>query len=200
MSLLEIILLSTALGTDLFSVSIPIGMNRIRLRLILRAALVFAIFHITMILTGYYVGHWLGTVVQHVETYHITCPVAAVQDWASAIGALVLAALGANMVHENLFKKGLGVAASHPLEGFTLLLLAIGVSIDALAAGFSMGMLDVDLIVLSAILGVVIFSIAIVGLMLGRHFRNFIGARAELIGGLVLIFLGIHIFWTAVIA
>lgn len=197
MSLLELFVLSTALGTDLVSVAIPIGMNRIRFRIILRAAVVFALFHIVMILTGYHIGHWLGTVVERLGTYHIDWPAAAVQDWASVIGAMVLGALGAHMIRENLSDGGARTNVGHPLQGFTLMALAVSVSLDALAAGFSMGMMDVDLVKLSVILGTVIFLIAIGGLGLGRRFGRLIGKRAELVGGVVLILLGIHVLWTA---
>lgn len=197
MSVFELFVLSTALGTDLFSVAIPLGMNRVRLRVIFRSAAVFALFHIAMILTGYYVGHWLGLVVEHVGTYHIDWPAAAVQDWASAIGALVLAALGLHMVRENAAAGG-RESSGHPLQGMALVGLAISVSLDALAAGFSMGMMDVDLVKLSVILGAVIFGVAVIGLGLGRRLGRFIGGRAELVGGLVLITLGAHVFWTAV--
>lgn len=197
MSLLELFVLSTALGTDLFSVAIPIGMNRVRLRVIFRSAAVFALFHIGMILIGYHVGHWLGAMVEHVGTYHIDWPAAAVQDWASAIGALVLAGLGVHMIWENAAGAG-SPAKEHPLQGLSLVGLAVSVSLDALAAGFSLGMMDVDLVKLSIILGVVIFSVGIVGLGLGRRLGRFIGGRAELVGGVVLMLLGAHVFWTAV--
>ncbi len=195
--MLELFVLSAALGTDLFSVAIPIGMNRVRLRVIFRSAAVFALFHIGMILTGYYVGHWLGSVVEHVGTYHIDWPALAVQDWASAIGALVLTALGVHMIRENTAGAG-RPATGHPLQGLSLVGLAVSVSLDALAAGFSLGMMDVDLVKLSVILGTVIFCVGIVGLGLGRRLGRYIGGRAELVGGLVLMLLGAHVFWTAV--
>ncbi len=197
MSVLELFVLSTALGTDLFSVAIPIGMNRVRLRVIFWSAAVFALFHIGMILAGYYAGHWLGAMVEHVGTYHIDWPAAAVQDWASAIGALVLAGLGVHMIRENAAGTG-HPATEHPLQGLSLVGLAVSVSLDALAAGFSLGMMDVDLVKLSIILGVVIFAVGIVGLGLGRRLGRIIGGRAELVGGLVLMLLGVHVFWTAV--
>jgi putative Mn2+ efflux pump MntP len=197
LSVLELFVLSTALGTDLFSVAIPIGMNTVRLRVIFRSAAVFAVFHVAMILTGYYVGHWLGLMVEHVGTYHIDWPAAAVQDWAGAIGALVLTALGLHMVRDSTVAGGCATAG-HPLQGLTLVGLAISVSLDALAAGFSMGMMDVDLVKLSVILAVVIFGVAVIGLGLGRRLGRIIGGRAGLVGGLVLIMLGVHVFWTAV--
>ncbi len=196
MSVFELFVLSTALGTDLFSVAIPIGMNTVRLRVIFRSAAVFALFHIGMILTGYYVGHLLGAMVEHVGTYHVDWPAAAVQDWAGAIGALVLVGLGTRMIWENTGGNG-RPATGHPLQGMSLVGLAVSVSLDALAAGFSLGMMDVDLIKLSAILGLVIFLVGIVGLGLGRRLGRFIGGRAELVGGVVLVLLGVHVFWTA---
>ena len=198
MSLLELFVLSAALGTDLFSVAIPIGMNRIRLRMIVYAAAVFALSHVVMILTGYHLGHWLGSVVDHVGAYHINWPSASVQDWASAGGAVVLAGLGTHMIRENLSNGHPRSTTGHPLKGLTLIALAVSVSLDALAAGFSLGMMDVDLIVLSIILGTVIFFVGILGLGLGRRFGRLIGKRAEIIGGLVLVMLAVHIFWTAV--
>jgi putative Mn2+ efflux pump MntP len=197
MSGFELVVLSMALGTDLFSVAVPIGMNKVRRLVILRSALVFAGFHIVMILIGYYIGHWLGSIVEHVGAYHIECPAVSVQNFAAIIGALVLACLGINMVKDNMQSRQ-EVVTSSPLQGAALVLLAASVSIDALAAGFSLGMIDVDLLKLSLILGGVIFIIALLGLGLGRKLGRYIGRRAELIGGSVLTILGIHLLWTAI--
>lgn len=197
MSWFELVVLSTALGTDLFSVAVPIGMNKVRRLLILRSALVFALFHIIMILIGYHIGHWLGSIVEHVSAYHIDWPAVNVQNFAVIIGALVLVCLGVNMVKDNMQGRK-AVVDSSPLQGATLVLLAASVSIDALAAGFSLGMLDVDLLRLSLILGSVIFVIALLGLGLGRKLGHYIGRRAELVGGSVLTILGVHLLWMAI--
>ncbi|MBP2652681.1 MAG: rane protein yebN [Firmicutes bacterium] len=198
MSLLEVFVLSVALGTDLVSVAIPIGMNGVSRRTIFNAALVFALFHIVMILAGYYFGHCLGMMVEHVETYHINWPTAAVEDWTGALGALVLIALGVHMIKENFAGESTYKNATCPLEGLALVWLAISVSLDALAAGFSLGIMDVNLLKLSVILGLVIFGLAIIGLMLGRRLGHLIGARAELVGGGALLLLGLHVFWMAI--
>jgi putative Mn2+ efflux pump MntP len=195
-SFFELLVLSAALGTDLFSVAVPIGMNRIKLHVILKAAVVFALFHIVMILTGYNAGHWLGAVVEHVGAYHIDYPLLLVQNWASGIGAAVLTGLGLHMIKENLSPAGAETSSAGMLEGLSLAVLAVSVSVDALAAGFSLGMMDVDLIKLSIILGVVIFMIAVAGLVLGRRIGRYVGSRCELIGGLALLVLGLHILYT----
>ena len=153
-----------------------------------------------MLLLGYHAGHWLETMVERVETYHETWPMTAVADGASTIGALVLAAVGVNMVKQNITGGDRDRSLSHPLHGLALVVLATSVSIDALAAGFSMGMMEVDLVKLSIILGAVIFSIAVISLALGRKFGRLIGSRAELAGGLVLILLSAHALWKALLA
>lgn len=193
---LELLVLSIALGTDLFSVAVPIGMNRMKHKVILRAAVVFALFHIVLILTGYYVGHFLGSVVEHVGAYHSDYPFIAMENWASILGALVLMGLGIYMIRENVVGAVSNKNKAHPLQGLSLFMLAASVSIDALAAGFSMGMMDVDLVKLSFILGIVIFCIALVGLGVGRRVGRYIGGRAELMGGIVLVLLGMHVLWS----
>ncbi|GMB01365.1 manganese efflux pump [Pelosinus sp. IPA-1] len=196
MSSLEILVLSAALGTDLFSVAVPIGMNRMRRKIVFRAAVVFALFHIVLILLGYYIGHFLGAIVERVGTYHSQYSFIAMENWASILGALVLTGLGIYMIKENLEDTVPNKNKVHPLQGFSLIVLATSVSIDAFAAGFSMGMMDVDLLKLSVILGIVIFTIALIGLGLGRKVGRCIGGRVELLGGMILILLGLHVLWT----
>lgn len=196
MTSLELLMLSAALGTDLFSVAVPIGMNPMRRKIIFRAAVVFALFHIVLILTGYYIGNFLGAVVERFGSYHSEYPLLVMENWASILGALILIGLGIYMIRENIFAVESNQNKAHPLQGISLLVLATSVSIDALAAGFSMGMMDVDLVRLSFILGSVIFLIALFGLSLGRKVGRYIGGKAECIGGFVLALLGMHILWT----
>lgn len=196
MTSLELVMLSAALGTDLFSVAVPIGMSRVRRKVIFQAAVVFAVFHIVLILTGYYLGSFLGVVVERVGSYHSEYPLLVMENWSGIFGALVLMGMGFYMIKENMSDAVTRRNKVQPLQGVSLLVLAASVSIDALAAGFSMGMMEVDLVRLSLILGGVIFLIAVFGLSLGRKVRRYVGSRAEFIGGMVLTVLGMHILWT----
>ena len=128
MNFLELFVLSAALGADLFSVAVPIGMLGVRMKLVLRAAFVFAIFHIAFILSGYYGGHWLGQFVDHVSTYHLDYSFALVQNWAAVFGAIILIVLGIHMVRESLTGDQMQPNAS--LQGSTLLALAFSVSVQ----------------------------------------------------------------------
>lgn len=193
MSSVEIFFLSVALGADLFSVAVPIGMNRIRHRFVIRAAAVFALFHVAMIMGGHYLGVWLCRMVEHLGTDHFNCPTTVVENIAQGLGALVLAALGFEMILD-FFRDETEVLGSQILEGKALLIVAASVSIDALAAGFSLGMLEVDLWQLSLILGGVIFVIGLAGLGLGRSIARYLDGKAEVIGGSVLLLLAVHLF------
>lgn len=194
MGTVELLVLSTALGMDLFSVAIPIGMNRVGRMVILKASLIFALFHIAMLLSGYYIGNFLGAFVDKVSASSGSS-LLMMENCASIVGAGVLVGLGALMVKES-FSSGTGnVRRGDILNGWALVVLAFSVSVDALAAGFSFGMLEVDLVRLNLILGGVIFLISLIGLSIGRKAGRLLGERSVLLGGVVLIFLGSHILW-----
>lgn len=195
MTSVELFVLSMALGTDLFSMAIPIGMKPMGWRVVLRAATIFAIFHIVFILVGYYIGNFFGVMVERMGTYPSAWPMLAVENWASLLGAFVLASLGLYMMRESFQVGPEKQEKHHLLQGGALLVLAASVSVDALAAGFSMGMLDVNLVKVSLILGSVIFIIGVVGLRVGDRIGQYMGKRAELIGGSVLVVLGLHVLW-----
>jgi putative Mn2+ efflux pump MntP len=203
MSIVEIVALSVALGADLFSVAVPIGMTRVDWSRAAQSSLVFALFHIGMILGGYFIGHWLGGAVEQLGAHYFELKIVAVENCAKIIGAVVLALLGFYMIWERVSNNATTAAKrwlyfAKPLQGTALLMLALSVSIDALAAGFSLGMIDVDLVKLSAVLGGVIFLISLAGLGIGRKASTHIGAKAGIFGGVVLLLLGSRILWTLV--
>lgn len=192
---LELFIMSVALGMDLFSIAIPIGMNRLKKRVIIKASIVFATFHIIMLLSGCYIGGVLGKLIDRFGA-ESGLSVLMLGDWAGAITGVVLAGLGVKMIRESLVTQNIGhVQCNNPLTGMTLIVLAFSVSIDALAIGFGIGMIDVNLIKLNIILGSVIFIISLIGLNIGRQAGRFLGEYAERIGGFALILLGGQILW-----
>lgn len=198
MSSAEIFILSVALGMDLFSVAILIGMNHIKRRVIAKASFVFAIFHIVMLLAGYYIGRFLGGVVDRLGVYSGSS-VLIIENCASIVGAGVFVGLGILMLRESFSKEDkLKNKKKNPLKGWTLIVLAFSVSIDALAAGFSFGMMEVDLIKLNVILGSVIYAISTIGLSLGKQASKLLGERSEQVGGIVLILLGGNMLWNLI--
>lgn len=196
MSDTEIFVLSAALGMDLFSVAVPIGMQRVRLTAIFKASCVFALLHIVMLLSGYYLGDVCGAAVEWLESC-ASASALLVEDVASLLGAGVLVALGLWSLKESLGESGQAREyGAEMLRGWSLWMLAFGVSVDAMAVGLGLGMLEVDLVRFNAILGAVIFSIAAIGLSLGRKAGAWLGERAAQCGGVLLVGFGLHILWS----
>ena len=57
----------------------------------------------------------------------------------------------------------------------------------------SLAMLEVDLVLPSIIIGIVTAGMTLTGMLLGRRLQESVGKRAELLGGLVLIAIGLHV-------
>ena len=87
-----------------------------------------------------------------------------------------------------------------PSRGGTLVMLSVATSIDALGIGLSLGLLDVDVISASILIGVVSLILSIVGLLSGKFLNKQFGKIVEVIGGSVLIFIGLRIVVTHLMA
>ncbi len=80
------------------------------------------------------------------------------------------------------------------LNNKTLILLAIATSIDALAVGVSFAFLKVSIINTIIIIGSITFVICFIGVMIGKKCGKLLKKRAEILGGVVLILIGVKIF------
>jgi len=80
-----------------------------------------------------------------------------------------------------------------PTKGVTLILLSIATSIDAFAVGLSFAAIQQKILYPSLIIGAVAFLMTLFGTKLGPKIGKIAGKRAELFGGLILIFIGIKI-------
>lgn len=83
-----------------------------------------------------------------------------------------------------------------PSRGFTLVMLSVATSIDALAIGLSLAMLDVNIWYPSVIIGIVTGFLALFSIMIGKKVGALIGKRMEIFGGCILIIIGIRILVT----
>ena len=129
------------------------------------------------------IGWLLGTSVsQYIE---------AVEHW---VAFALLATIGGRMVWGAL-RHGAGEEEEAPpdLSARRLCLLAIATSIDALAVGVSMSFMNVPVLLSAVVIGVVAFVLSVVGGLAGRRLGALFQRRAELVGGLVLVGIGIKI-------
>ena len=73
-----------------------------------------------------------------------------------------------------------------------LLILSLATSIDALAAGTSLALIDVNILAAAAVIGAVAFLMSTAGALLGRKAAG-LTARSEMLGGAVLIAIAVRI-------
>jgi len=74
-----------------------------------------------------------------------------------------------------------------------MLMLAIATSIDAMAAGFALTLLDVSPLIACFIIGVTTFIFSYIGVFIGTRSGTWLESKAELFGGVVLILIGLKI-------
>ena len=72
-----------------------------------------------------------------------------------------------------------------------MLVLAIATSIDAMAAGFSLTLLDANPYVACLVIGAITFAFSVVGVFVGKNSGTWLESKAEIFGGIVLILMGI---------
>jgi putative Mn2+ efflux pump MntP len=184
-STFDLLLLSVALAMDCFTVSLMSGimLRRALTAAILRMALLFGVFQAAMPLVG-----WLGTA-------HFSQYLEAVDHW---IAFGLLAFIGGKMIKES-FDDDDSQPSFNPLRLRTQLLLAVATSIDALAVGISMACLGYNhistLTLPLVMIGTASVVLSIAGYWLGVRFGRIVARRIkpELIGGLVLVFIGIKV-------
>lgn len=174
----ELIVLAIGLSMDALAVSICKGLAlpRAGWKECCIAGLWFGAFQALMPLLGYF----LGTQFEALIT--------AVDHWI-AFGLLLL--IGGNMIREAL--AGGEEAEDASLASKNMLLLALATSIDALAVGVSFAFLDVNITAAAGFIGVVTFCLSAAGVKVGSVFGARYKARAELVGGVILILLGAKI-------
>lgn len=197
MELFTVFVVAAALGTDAFSMAVGVGAGGIRRREAVIISLLVGVFHVFMPLTGLYLGFYFGRLMDQI---------------AATIGALVLAAIGLQMLREGyrkVFRKSGNSAVfkllnfRNPEAGFRvtsgfwpLIILAFGVSIDALSAGFGLGALRASLSLTVIVMGVVAGVMTAVGLFFGRRVEGLLGEKAQMVGGIILVAIGVRMFFS----
>ncbi|MCI7790609.1 MAG: manganese efflux pump MntP family protein [Lachnospiraceae bacterium] len=180
MDLLTLFLLAVGLSMDAFAVSICKGlaMKKISLRQAAIVGLWFGGFQALMPALGFLLGTSFASLVN------------VVADW---IAFVLLALIGGNMIKEALSKEEEEADAS--LSFKTMLLLAIATSIDAFAVGVSFAFMEIGSLIIPAVLfiGVITFILSMVGVKVGNVFGTKYKSKAELVGGIILILLGVKI-------
>ena len=178
MGVWEITLIGIGLAMDAFAVSICKGlsMKRMNWKNALIIALYFGIFQALMPVIGYLLGTTFSNFVETVD------------HW---IAFILLLLIGANMIKESFDDEE--EKRNDRVNIKTMLALAIATSIDALVIGITFSFLKTNVPIAVSFIGVITFIISLWGVRIGNKFGDKFQNKAEMLGGIILILIGIKI-------
>ncbi len=107
------------------------------------------------------------------------------------IAFILLALIGANMIREAFSKEEESMSGSFSVK--TMLLLAVATSIDALATGVTFQLTGTNIWMAISLVGCTTFLFSLLGVKVGSTFGAKYQSKAELIGGVILILMGVKI-------
>lgn len=172
-----LLLIATALGMDAFSLSLGIGMTKLRFRQILLIGVQIGIFHVWMPLLGMIAGNflsgWFGTV-------------------ANLIGGLLIIVLGLEMLISSFRKKGMKQIRPY---GIGLWLFGLTVSFDSFSVGLTFGIYGVKILLVLICFGAVSAFLTWLGLFLGRSVSGWLGEYSMAFGGALLLSFGVKLIF-----
>ena len=179
MDLLSILLVALGLAMDCFVVAVggSISMQSLSYNQVLRASFSFGFFQFAMAILGWLAGQTVAGLTMY-------------DHW---VAFTLLLVVGTRMIWETLPSKGARRQFTEITKGVPLLTLSVATSIDALAVGLTFAFLKVNFVLAVVTIGIVSFVVTIMGFILGRKAGRLIGRRAETIGGLILIAIGLRI-------
>jgi putative Mn2+ efflux pump MntP len=179
MTFLPILLLALSMSSDAFAAALGKGarLNRPSLGEALRTGLIFGSIEAVTPVIGWAAGRAASTYIE------------AFDHWI-AFGLLVV--IGGKMIWDSLRRSEEEEKPQrHTLA--VLVVTAIGTSIDAMAVGVTLALIDANIIVNALAIGAATFTMVTIGVMTGRYLGEKFGRIAEAAGGLVLIAIGVKI-------
>ena len=177
MSLLELFMIAVAVSMDAFAVAICKGlsMQKVTFKKVLIVGLYFGIFQAGMPLIGYFLGIQFRDIITSID------------HW---FAFFLLAFIGISMIKESMSNEG---CPSGDLGFKNMVILAFSTSIDALAVGITLAFLNVDVVYSVSFIGSVTFILSMIGVKIGNIFGAKYKSKAELVGGIVLVCIGLKI-------
>ncbi len=178
--MIEVLVLAIALSMDAFAVSIGLGAKQKSsiTHLGLLAGSYFGLFQGLMPLIGYLGGKGL---------------LAWVDFLAPLIAFMLLFLVGAKMIYES-FSENIEEDIAK-ITHRVMLILAIATSIDAMAAGFTLTLLDVNPLIACFIIALTTFLFSYLGVLVGAKGGTWLESKAEFLGGVTIILIGFNVLF-----
>jgi len=173
--MIEVLILAVALSMDAFAVSIGLGSKHLQRTksLAVMAAIYFGLFQALMPMIGFLGGKGvLGWV----------------EEYAHWIAFFLLMLIGGKMIYESV-SEGIEEDIAR-ITHKVMLILAIATSIDAMAAGFTLTLMEVNPFLACGIIGITTFLFSWIGVFVGAKSGTWLESKAELLGGVILILIG----------
>ncbi len=179
MTFIEIIFLAIGLAMDAFAVSVSAALSGLinNKRAIFRLSFHFGFFQFMMPVLGWLAGFRIAALIENFD------------HWV-AFG--LLGFVGGRMIYSAL-QGGMTTHKNDPSRGVSLVMLSTATSIDALAVGFSLALIQVEIWYPSVIIGLITAALSLIGIHIGKRLSGKFGNIMELIGGIILLIIGIRI-------
>ncbi|MCU0236310.1 MAG: manganese efflux pump MntP family protein [Acidobacteria bacterium] len=181
MDLPTILLIALGLSMDAVAVALgsgcSAGQGKVNGRQALLLASLFGVFQGLMPVAGWLAGLGFKGVISSFD------------HW---LAFILLAFIGIKMIREAP-RRGECRVRGNGMTLAVMLGLAVATSIDALAVGLSFSVLAVGIVVPVLIIGAVTFVLSLAAVYAGQRFGSWLAGRAELLGGLILIAIGLRI-------
>lgn len=176
--IIQILLISVSVAMDAFAVSIGKGLtvSRVRVQDAVKSTLWFGGFQMLFPILGYFAASTFSKYVTQFDHWIIFA---------------LLVFIGGNMVHEAFEEDEENSKETAQFDWKHMLPLAVACSIDAFAVGVSLRAVSVAVAPAVSIIGVTTLLCCIVALAIGKRFGHLLGDRAQVVGGVVLVLIGI---------
>ena len=178
MGIIEIIILAVSLSMDAFAVALCKGLalKKASIKSCLVVGAWFGTFQGLMPLIGYLLGSTFADKITSID------------HW---IAFILLSIIGIGMIKESLGDEE--ESLNDKVDFKTMVVLAIATSIDALAIGVTFAFLQVNIGLAGLMICAITFIISYFGVVFGNKFGDKFGSKAELVGGILLILMGLKI-------
>lgn len=183
-----LMIISIGLAIDCFTVSLCIGSTPrpLTFRSVFRLSFHFGLFQGGMALLGWLLGTSLAQFVANID------------HW---VAFLLLLWVGGKMIREGISstEEVMEENCEDQTRGLSLMMLSVATSLDAFGVGLSLAFMEANIYTASALIGFISLILSIIGLLGGRRIGQRFGKQAEIVGGLVLIFIGLRIVITHIL-
>ncbi len=183
MGIVELLLIAIGLSMDAFAVAVTNGLcyKNVKFKWTFGMGLCFGLFQGAMPTIGYFLGSTFADYISAFDHY---------------IALVLLGFIGGKMLADGIKSRNQGVEKFDKGMSVGLLLVqGVATSIDALAVGVSFAMLpNVNIVIAAGFIALITFMLSIAAVFIGKKFGNLLNNKAQIIGGLILIAIGMKIF------